>query len=179
MNYFADFFQICEVIGAGWAVSIFLTGIIIAISMRLLCKRINKFDELFKRLDIAITRIEQSIHTDDGRLINRSEIADGINSLISIFQDHQVKFSHHLNDTDKIRNMEPYEHCDVNRCPNFSYIIKLIEQTRDLIKQFVAEGRVARRETQESINGIFSKFDTFLVEIIKLAVKNNDRSANN
>ena len=157
----ADFAQLLEFIKTYGILGMLMVALSF-VALYLLYRKFNKFMD---RIELAVFQTERmctNLLDDSGELAALKDIKLG---MTEIRQDLEAAVEHsheHWNDTKHLADMEPWQKCDVNRCPNILTCINNLRDIKGDLRQFVAGARGAREDTQKLIGEFAKRFEAKL-----------------
>ncbi len=152
-------------------VSIVLVIVMTGVLYRFLSKKTDDFKKLIARFDETLSLLKLSVVTEEGQVLNQEQQRMLLLKLLALVEQIREelddRIGRHLENVDRLASEEHWKHCDIDRCVHLSNVVRLMEQMREYMKDFVDQGKEHRQITQSMISDVFSRLDLFLVEVIK------------
>ena len=160
-----------ELFGFWATVAAVLTGVIVYLGYRFISRKAQDVQRLLGRFDETLNLLRLSVVTEEGQILNQEEQRRMLLKLLGLVEEIREelnsKIGRHLENVDRLASEEHWKHCEIDRCVHLSNIVRILEQMREHMNNFVEQGKEHRHVTQTMISDVFSRLDLFLVEVIK------------
>ena len=155
-----------------WAtVAVVLGGLIVYLAYRFISRKTDDLKRLVLRFDETLNLLKLSVITEEGQVLNQEHQRMLLLKLLGLVEEIREELNErigkHLENVDRLASEEHWKHCEIDRCVHLSNIVRIMEQMREDMRNFVEQGKEHRQVTHTMISDVFSRLDLFLVEVIK------------